>query len=170
MCIRDSDSRTRSEIDEFSTSGFIGVKKVGHDNYELAVPDSKQVIESVTSESVCELARSFGWTVAKRPIKYEEIKDFEEVMAAGTAAALVPIKSITMHSRNDKFTFLDEEPGPLCMKLLTTLQGIQRGKIADTFGWCSKVEAPDAYGYHSKEAPAPANANGNPMESISQLP
>lgn len=164
------DSRTRSEIDEFSTSGFIGIKEVGQDNYELVVPDSKQVIESVTSESVCELARSFGWTVAKRPIKYEEIRAFDEVMAAGTAAALVPIKSITMRSRNDKFTYLDEEPGPLCMKLLTTLQGIQRGKIEDTFGWCSKVEAPDAYGHNSKQAPAPPHENGDPMGSISQLP
>lgn len=162
------DSRTRTEIDEFSTSGFIGVKKNG-DGYDLVVPDSKQVIESVTADSVCEIARSLGWSVAKRPIKYEEIKEFDEVMAAGTAAALVPIKSITMRSRGDKFTFLDEEPGPACMKLLTTLQGIQRGKMEDKFGWCSKVEAPDAYGFSSKKAPAP-HANGDPMKSISQLP
>jgi len=38
-------------------------------------------------------------------IKYEEISSFDEIMAAGTAAALVPIKSITMRSRGDKFEF-----------------------------------------------------------------
>jgi branched-chain amino acid aminotransferase len=61
------DSKTRSEIDEFSTSGFIGVLKDG-DNITLVVPDSKNVIKSVTSESVCEIARSFGWTVEKRSV------------------------------------------------------------------------------------------------------
>lgn len=62
------DSKTRSEIDEFSTSGFIGVKKDG-DNITIAVPDSKNVIESVTSESVLEIARSLGWKVEKRSVR-----------------------------------------------------------------------------------------------------
>lgn len=61
------DSKTRTEIDEFSTSGFIGVLKNGED-ITLVVPDSKNVIKSVTSESVCELARSFGWKVEKRQV------------------------------------------------------------------------------------------------------
>lgn len=62
-------------------------------------------------------------------------------MAAGTAAALVPIKSITLKSKNDKFTYHDEsdEPGPVCRKLLSTLKGIQQGKIEDSFGWLSQV-------------------------------
>jgi branched-chain amino acid aminotransferase len=59
------DSKTRSEIDEFSTSGFIGVKKNG-DSFTIVVPDSKNVINSVTSDSVCDLAKSFGWAVEKR--------------------------------------------------------------------------------------------------------
>jgi branched-chain amino acid aminotransferase len=63
-------------------------------------------------------------------------------MAAGTAAALVPIKSITMRSRNDKFEFQggSDEPGPACVKFLEQLQGIQRGKIEDQFGWCQTVK------------------------------
>src|ERR1700761_7840343 len=43
------DSKTRSEVDEFSTSGFIGAKVEG-DKVTLVVPDSKNVIESVTSD------------------------------------------------------------------------------------------------------------------------
>jgi len=63
-------------------------------------------------------------------------------MAAGTAAALVPIKSITMNSRNDTFKYNggSDEPGPICVKFLTTLKGIQTGKIKDTFGWNEKVQ------------------------------
>jgi branched-chain amino acid aminotransferase len=61
------DSKTRSEIDEFSTSGFIGVKKEGED-VTLVVPDSRNVIQSVTSDSCLEIARSFGWKTEVRSV------------------------------------------------------------------------------------------------------
>lgn len=123
-----------------------GSAKVGG-NYApvtMVVPDSKNVIKSVTADSVCEIAKSLGWKVEARPIPYEELPSFSEVMAAGTAAALVPIKSITMESKGDKFVYRDgsDEPGPACVKLLNTLKGIQQGKITDTFGWLSKVHEP----------------------------
>ena len=63
------DSKTRTVIDEFSTSGFIGITQKG-DEISMVVPDSKSVIKSVTSESVCEIARSFGWKVEARPVSY----------------------------------------------------------------------------------------------------
>jgi len=63
------DSLLHEEVDEFSTSGFLGVKKVG-DRVTMAVPDSKCVIASVTSDSIQELARSFGWTVERRPVSF----------------------------------------------------------------------------------------------------
>jgi branched-chain amino acid aminotransferase len=63
------DSKTRSEIDEFSTSGFIGVKGKG-DNITLVVPDSKCVIDSVTSDSCLEIARSKGWKTEKRSASF----------------------------------------------------------------------------------------------------
>ncbi|KAF2499830.1 branched-chain-amino-acid aminotransferase [Lophium mytilinum] len=140
------DSKTRSEIDEFSTSGFIGVKKDG-ESYTLVVPDSKNVIKSVTADSICEIAKSFGWKIEARSIPYAELPSFSEVMAAGTAAALVPIKSITMESKGEKFVYGEgsDEPGPVCVKLLTTLKGIQQGKIDDTFGWLGKVKEPQGY-------------------------
>lgn len=61
------DSKTRSEIDEFSTSGFIGVKKEG-DSVTLVVPDSKCVIKSVTSDSCLRIAESKGWKVEERSV------------------------------------------------------------------------------------------------------
>ena len=63
------DSKTRSEIDEFSTSGFIGAKKDG-DNITLVVPDSKNVIQSVTSDSCLEIARSLGWETEVRSVSF----------------------------------------------------------------------------------------------------
>lgn len=61
------DSATHSEVDEFSTSGFIGAIQNGED-ITLVVPDSKAVIDSVTSDSIQEIGRSFGWKVEKRSV------------------------------------------------------------------------------------------------------
>lgn len=148
------DSQTRTVIDEFSTSGFVGVKEDGG-QYTVVVPDSKQVLKSVTSDSVCGIAKSLGWNVECRPIAYSELPSFSEVMAAGTAAALLPIKSITMKSKNDKILYRDgsDEFGPIYLKLLTTLQGIQFGKIKDTFGWLEYVGEP-------KDFPSKPATNG----------
>lgn len=61
------DSKTRTVIDEFSTSAFIGIKKDGG-NVTLVIPDSNNAIKSVTSNSVQDIARSFGWKVESRPV------------------------------------------------------------------------------------------------------
>ena len=149
------DSKTKSEIDEFSTSSFVAIKQQG-DQTTMVLPKSKNILNSVTADSVQQIAKSFGWSVEHRPVKYEELPDFTEVMAAGTAAALVPIKSITMRSKGDKFTYQNEsdEPGPACVKLLTTLRAIQQGKTKDTFGWLDFVEEP-------KEFPGTGGASSN---------
>ncbi|EGD92028.2 uncharacterized protein TERG_08245 [Trichophyton rubrum CBS 118892] len=113
------DSKTRSEIDEFSTSAFIGVKK-RDGQVTLVFPDSRE-----------------------RPVKYDELGSFDEVMAAGTAAALVPIRSITMKSKGDKFEYdagAAGEGGEVFNGLIKTLQGIQLGEIEDKFGWLVDAE------------------------------
>ena len=148
------DSATRSEIDEFSTSGFLGVKysngKNADDGCIVVVPDSQNVIKSVTSESACQIATDmFKWKVERRPILYKDLLEFNEVMAAGTAASLVPIKSITMRSKGDEFSYPvgeDDAPGPVCERLLKTLKGIQQGVVKDELAWNYEVtEAPKEF-------------------------
>jgi len=64
------DSKTETEIDEFSTSGFIGVMEgAKKGSWKLVVPDSKCVIRSITSESCLELAKNLGWEVEARPVR-----------------------------------------------------------------------------------------------------
>lgn len=47
-----------------------------------------------------------------------------------------------MRSKNDTFKYQGggDEPGPVVIKLLKELQGIQRGLIADPFGWVETVQ------------------------------
>lgn len=49
------------------------------------MPELKRAIESVTSDSVCELARELGWSVEHRTVRCEELPEFSEVIAVGTA-------------------------------------------------------------------------------------
>lgn len=141
------DSKTRSEIDEFSTSAMIGVKKdKASGAITLVQPDSPNVIDSVTAASISDIGkRWFGFAVEKRRIPYEELAEFEEVMAAGTAAALVPIRSITRRSTGDKFEYECGESsggGDVCVKLLKTLKGIQLGRVEESLGWNHVVRQP----------------------------
>ena len=68
------DAATRTQIEEFSTSGFIGVsksKKEGEEEEEkttLVVPDSQNIVQSVTSDSCVKVAESLGWKVEKRAV------------------------------------------------------------------------------------------------------
>lgn len=138
------DSATRSEIDEFSTSAFIGVKRDG-EAITVVHPDSANAIDSVTAASVGEIARALGFRVEKRRVPYEELGEFDEVFAAGTAASLVAIRSVSRLSRGDKFDYRcgdQGQGGEICVKLLQALRGIQNGTETDTFGWTSEVHAP----------------------------
>ncbi|KAI6777882.1 putative branched-chain-amino-acid aminotransferase-like protein [Emericellopsis cladophorae] len=157
------DSAQHEEVDEFSTSGFIGAIVDGED-VTLVVPDSSCIIDSVTSDSILKIGESFGWKVEKRSIKYPELSRFSEVMAAGTAAALVPIRSITRRvvigqglpkdsprvsveaDGAETVTFLSDdqqEAGAICLKLLNQLKGIQLGKLGDPLGWRVVVSEKD---------------------------
>ncbi|KAK3497414.1 branched-chain amino acid aminotransferase II [Neurospora hispaniola] len=194
------DSARHEEVDEFSTSGFIGVLRGdgGEDDVTVVVPSSKAVIDSVTSDSIQEIGRSFGWKVEKRPIKYSELPSFSEVMAAGTAAALVPIRSITRrvktsspqslasssatqeHARvsfnkeaeEETVTYLpdnQEDAGDLCLKLLSQLKGIQLGKIEDKLGWRFAVTEEDGKKAESAEKARSDEGKGKEAQAVDQM-
>lgn len=61
------DSQTRSVIDEFSTSAFIGVKKDG-EKIKLVSSNSENVIKSVTADSILRIGESFGWETESREV------------------------------------------------------------------------------------------------------
>ncbi|KAI9150037.1 Aminotransferase lcsP [Paramyrothecium foliicola] len=135
------DSETRTEIDEFSTSGFIGIKTQG-DDVTLVVPDSPNIVKSATSDSIQRLAKSLGWYVELRSVKYEELGHFTEVLACGTAVTVVPIRSITRKSTGDKFVYQkgSESPGPVALQLSKAIEDIYKGRVKDLFGWVAKAD------------------------------
>ena len=164
------DSARHEEVDDFNLCEFLGVKRSSHgagdndddddDNVTLVVPDSPFAIDSLTSDSVQHIARSWGWKVEKRPVPYTELPAFSEILGAGTAVGLVAIRSITrrgttgrlptspraLAENNESETIIyvpDDQQGggPVFQKLLAQFKAIQLGKIQDKFGWRFEVQA-----------------------------
>ncbi|KAH7370160.1 branched-chain amino acid aminotransferase/4-amino-4-deoxychorismate lyase [Rhexocercosporidium sp. MPI-PUGE-AT-0058] len=167
------DSQTRNEIDEFSTSAFLAIKEDRESGFiTLVVPDSPSIIDSVTSSSCMVLARSLGWHVEKRPVKYAELADFSEVMAAGTAASLVSVRSITRKSTEQVFTYLapSEGVGKNCQILSQLLDSTMHGRAAKSFGWLVQIDGVSELVLKVEEKPHIADRkSGYPLALISPL-
>lgn len=131
------DSETRTYIEEFSTSGFIGIDA---DSRAIWVPDTPNAIPSITINSLTMLAESQGWAIIRNKIPFSSIHRFSEVFAVGTAANAVPIRSITRHSTKEKFEF-DGSSGKVGHDIVQRLKNIQLGLEVDEFAWCLEVDA-----------------------------
>ena len=82
------------------------------------------------------LAGDIGMRVEIRPIPVEELNDFEEAGACGTAAVITPIKKIVDPDLNRTFEYCKNgNPGPVSTKLFKKLTSIQFGDEPDNHGW-----------------------------------
>lgn len=132
------DSATRTMIDEFATSAFLGHKLVDG-KHVLVVPTSETAIASATSDSFIRLAERSGWTIERGQLPFSKLGDLDEVAAVGTAAAAVPIKCLDRLSTNEKFVFPKCGEDGSMIELVKQMFAIQRGLAEDTEGWCWKV-------------------------------
>jgi branched-chain amino acid aminotransferase len=129
------DAKTHTLVEEFSTSNFIGIRKDG----TYVTPDSHSVLPSVTNMSLKQCAADLGWKVECRHVPYEEIKEFAEVAACGTAVVVTPVWEITRGEEVIKISEPDTV-GEHLQKLYDTVQGIQYGVLPDVHGWCHEVK------------------------------
>ncbi|MFA6859725.1 MAG: aminotransferase class IV, partial [Bacteroidales bacterium] len=135
-------SKTKEFIDEFGSSNFFAIK-----GNSYVTPLSDSVLPSITNKSLQQVAADFGMKVEKRPIRVEELYDFDEAAACGTAVVITPMAHIDDKpaiagkeiSHVYRF-FPDGVVGPVCQKLYKRLTGIQFGELPDPHGWCHIVE------------------------------
>ena len=130
------DALEKIYIDECGPANFFGIR----DN-KYITPDSHTILPSITNLSLQELAIEMGMTVEKRPVHIDELGEFEEVGACGTAAVITPIKKIVDHKTNTTHEYCqDGNPGPVSVKLYNRLTAIQYGDQPNPFGWIEIID------------------------------
>jgi len=135
------DSATQTVVEEFSTSNFVGIN---NKEKKYVTPQSPSVLPSITNKSLMTIAEKEGLTVETRDIPVEELDDFDEVLAVGTAVVVTPVGSITRLNKDGsetKYEFGEQngEIGPTTRSLYKKVRDIQNGECEDEFGWNVKV-------------------------------
>ncbi|RYP42071.1 hypothetical protein DL767_000583 [Monosporascus sp. MG133] len=126
------DSETRSLVEEFSTSGFVGFV-TADGKRELYVPETNNAIRSVTSDSLLAVANEQGWKVHRENVPFAGLSRFSQVFAVGTGATAVPVRSITRPATGEKYIFSPDGPGT---DLVRKLLEVQRGAHNLDPDWC----------------------------------
>jgi branched-chain amino acid aminotransferase len=76
---------------------------------ELHTPTPDCFLNGITRQTLIELAKRSGYKVIERPIKPEELSDFEECFLTGTAAEVTPVSEV------GEYRF---KPGKACQMLI----------------------------------------------------
>jgi branched-chain amino acid aminotransferase len=122
------DATEHKYIEECGAANFFGIK----DN-TYVTPKSPSILPSITNKSLRTLAEDMGMKVEERPIAIDEIGEFEEAGACGTAAVISPIESVYDLDNGTMVTY-GSEVGKTCLALYSRLQDIQYGRAEDKFG------------------------------------
>lgn len=137
------DPASKTKVDEFGSSNFIAIK----DGNTFVTPLSDSVLPSITNKSLQTLAADEGLKVEKRAIHVEEIAEFDEVNACGTAVVITPIRSITDKPSLESGEVLrkyeipaGDKCGEVSRRLYSAIRGIQDGTEADIHSWCVEVQ------------------------------
>ena len=123
------DPATHTYIDEFSTSNFLAITKDGR----YVTSRSESILPSITNKSLMQIAQDLGMVVERRQVRAEELADFAEVAACGTAVVLTPVGRI--FDGDKVYDYHLTEIGPVLSKLYHTMTGIQYGDLPDTHNW-----------------------------------
>ncbi|MBP9005211.1 MAG: branched-chain amino acid aminotransferase [Candidatus Marinimicrobia bacterium] len=124
-------------FEEISSSNIFFVFKDG----SLATPKSESILESITRLSLVRVAREeFGLNMEERRISIDEIENFAEAGACGTAAVITPIGSLGHRGKLYQFYADGKEAGPITTKLYKYLTAYQVGDIPDKFGWLEEIK------------------------------
>lgn len=130
------DPATHTKIEEVGSANFFGITAEN----EFVTPVSPSILPSITKYSLLYLAeKRLGLKAIEREVFVDELDDFVEAGACGTAAVISPIGGIQIGDTFHVF-HSETEVGPVTRKLYEELTGIQFGDIEAPEGWIVEVE------------------------------
>ena len=126
---------THTKIEEVGAANFFGITKDGW----FITPLSPSILPSITKYSLLWLAENrLGLQVREGDVYINQLDQFAEAGACGTAAVISPIAGIQYGDTFHVF-YSETEVGPITKKLYDELVGIQYGDIEAPKGWITKV-------------------------------
>jgi branched-chain amino acid aminotransferase len=129
------DPQTHSKIEEVGSANFFAITK----DDVFVTPKSPSVLPGITRLSLIELAKSrLGLKVEEGDVFIDQISEFKEAGACGTAAVITPIGGISYKDNLHVF-FSQTDVGPVTKRLYNELTGIQSGDVEAPAGWIVKV-------------------------------
>ena len=133
------DPATRSFVEESGGANFLFVDAEG----TIVVPQSAtdSILPSITRRSLVTVARDLlGMKVVERPVRFDEIAQFNECGMCGTAAVISPVgKVVDSDGSEIVFGAGMEHVGPVLAKLRETLTAIQAGELEGPEGWVMEI-------------------------------
>ena len=130
------DPATHTKIDEVGAANFIGITKKG----EFVTPYSESILPSITKYSLMQIAKDYlKMPVSERDVLIDNLDEFAEAGACGTAAVITPIGGIEYKNKLHVF-HSETEVGPITKKLYDLLSGMQFGDVEAPEGWIFEVK------------------------------
>jgi len=123
--------------------GGMNVFLVMDDGSLVTPPLSGTILPGITRDAITTLARKEGRTVREERYSIEQWRadaasgKLKEAFACGTAAVIASICKIK--SSVGDIVIADGSIGPVTAAIKAKLVGIQRGDIADEFGWVRRI-------------------------------
>jgi branched-chain amino acid aminotransferase len=100
----------------------------------ITPPSSAGALEGITQSSVMTIARDLGYETEVANILRSDLYTAEEAFLSGTAAEVVPIRSV-----DDRLVGSDGEPGPMTRKIQEIFQAAVRGQVDRYKDWAEHV-------------------------------
>ncbi len=124
------------EAIQLNTQGFVAECTgenlfIVKDGVLVTPPLSSGALEGITRDSIMTIARDLGYEVKEEQLLRHDLYLADEAFLTGTAAELVPIRSVDDRVIGD--------PGEMTRKLQETYFAVVRGQVEQYRDWCEDV-------------------------------
>lgn len=121
-----------------SVSGYISEGAgenifVVKDGKIVTPPATSSILPGITRDSIVTLARDLGYDIVEANIAREALYLADEVFMTGTAAEIVPVRSV------DQIIVGAGKRGPITEHIQSTFFGLFNGTTEDKWGWLDPV-------------------------------
>ncbi|MDW6002339.1 branched-chain amino acid transaminase [Vibrio mangrovi] len=99
----------------------------------LTPPTTSSILPGITRDTIMILAKDLGYTVREANIAREALYLADEIFMTGTAAEIVPVRSV------DRISVGAGKRGPITKVIQDTFFGLFNGTTEDKWGWLDYV-------------------------------